>query len=163
LVRPEDILLFLWDDQPGGGIPVSTALGGTFGIVATVPSPYEFHEFSLACVGQSYTISVDGDVVYGPVTSALRPKSVNMGNPSIAFWYPTDWGSFSVDYIRVEGPGNEVGACCFPNGACLQGSQTDCQSLGGVYMGDGVSCDPDPCQATPVRTATWGMIRSAYR
>jgi hypothetical protein len=28
-----------------------------------------------------------------------------MGNDSIAFWYPTDWTSFSIDYFRVEVPG----------------------------------------------------------
>lgn len=101
---PEDILLHLWCDNSGGGITVYTAIGGSLQWVAEATPPTAFHEFELDCVGSSFTISVDGQVVYGPVSSTLRPTAVSMGNDSIAFWYPTDWTSFSVDYVRVEVP-----------------------------------------------------------
>jgi hypothetical protein len=102
---PEDILMHLWCDSPGGPIRVLTAIGGSIHEVGTAWPATDFHEFELACVGTLFTISVDGEVVYGPVSSALRPTAMSMGNDSIAFWYPTDWTSFSVDYVRVEVPG----------------------------------------------------------
>ncbi len=37
--------------------------------------------------------------------SALQTWWNQHGNLVVAFWYPTDWTSFSVDYIRVEVPG----------------------------------------------------------
>lgn len=101
---PQNILLHLWADYPGG-IEVNTALGGSIQMVASAAPATELHEFALACVGSDFTISVDGQVVYGPVSSALRPTAVVLGNAALAFWYPTDWSSFSVDYIRVEVPG----------------------------------------------------------
>ena len=55
--------MMMWCDNPGGGIPVSTALGGSWGIVAHVPSQNDFHEFVLTCVGTSFTISADGQVL----------------------------------------------------------------------------------------------------
>ena len=73
--------------------------------VAPLPSPYEVHEVTLDCIGNAFTIGIDGQVVYGPVTSTLRPTVVWMGNPSLAYWYPTDWEWFSVDDIRIDVPG----------------------------------------------------------
>jgi hypothetical protein len=101
---PQDLLLHLWSD-PGGVISVYTAIGGTLQRVADAAPATEFHEFELGCAGTSFTISVDGLIVYGPISSTMRPAAVSMGNAAIAFWYPTDWTSFSVDYVRVEVPG----------------------------------------------------------
>jgi hypothetical protein len=102
---PDNVLLQLTCDNPGGGIHVDTALGGSIQLVAEVPPATEFHEFTLDCVGTSFTISADGQTIYGPVSSELRPAAAAFGNPGIAFWYPTDWTSFSTDYFRVEVPG----------------------------------------------------------
>ena len=102
---PEAVVLQLTADDPGGGIWVNTSLGGSYELVGVVAPATEFHEFVLDCVGTLFTISADGAVIYGPVSSALRPTAVTMGNALLAFWYPTDWTSFSVDYIRVEVPG----------------------------------------------------------
>jgi hypothetical protein len=65
------------------------------------------------------------------------------------YWFQIgDWGlgegggltDFSV--IALFGPG----ACCFPIGECRDVHPTECQSLGGVYHGDGTTCTPDnPC------------------
>ena len=101
---PQNILLHLWSD-PGGVITVYTAIGGSLQWVADATPATEFHEFQLDCAGTSFTIRVDGLTVYGPVSSAMRPTAVVVGNAGVAFWYPTDWSSFSVDYIRVEVPG----------------------------------------------------------
>ena len=82
-----------------------SALGGPYGRVADFPSPEEFHEFAMECIGNTFTLSIDDQIVYGPVSSALRPTAVLMGSPLVAYWYYTDWTSFSVDNIRVEVPG----------------------------------------------------------
>jgi hypothetical protein len=83
---------------------VTTALDGSWHQVAEIYPLTDFHEFVVDCVGSMFTIGVDGQTVYGPVASSLRPTAVLMGNPCLAFWYPTDWTSFSVDYVRVETP-----------------------------------------------------------
>jgi len=56
-----------------------------------------------------------------------------------------------------------LGACCFPSGDCLMGTQAGCDRAGGSYLGDDVPCDPNPCEATPVERATWGEVRSLFR
>jgi hypothetical protein len=100
---PESVVLHLWSD-PRGVITVHTGIGGSFQWVADVTPATEFHDFELECVGTSFTISVDGLAVYGPVSSNMRPTAIVVGNAVLAFWYPTDWSSFSVDYFRVEVP-----------------------------------------------------------
>ena len=159
LGRYSDMLLQI----SGGQVWSALGTGGDAVPVAYLPSPYELHEVALACFGNAFTISIDGEVVFGPVTDTLRPTAVFMGNPSLAYWYPTDWQWFSVDYFRVEVPGPATGACCLPEGVCLQGTETDCATAGGAYVGAGVSCDPDPCGATPVGASTWGHIKAAFR
>lgn len=101
---PYNVLLQLACDHPGGGIQMATALGGSLQLITEVPPAAAFHEFTLDCLGSSFTIRADGQVIYGPVTSELRPAAVAIGNPGLAFWYPTDWTSCSVDYLRVEVP-----------------------------------------------------------
>jgi hypothetical protein len=95
----DDVLVQLW------GATINSSLSGSFQQVAYMPPPNEMHEFGLECVGNSYTIRIDGQVVYGPISSTLRPTAVWIGNPVLAYWYPTDWQAFSVDYLRVEVPG----------------------------------------------------------
>jgi hypothetical protein len=104
-VLEQNLILQVWDDTPGAGIPVRTSLDGAWHTVGFVPSPYDFHEFVVECAGNSYTISVDGQLIFGPVTSDLRPSAINMGNPGIAVWGDTDWSTFTVDDIRVDVPG----------------------------------------------------------
>ena len=66
-----------------------------------------------------------------------------------------------TDVLTSVGP--PTGACCFASGGCLVGTQADCKTAGGLYMGDGTSCDPNPCGAVPIKGTTWGQIKSAYR
>ncbi len=101
--QTDDVLLEISGDGSAGFI-LCSALDGSFGPVAYVPSASELHEFDLDCAGTSFTIRADGQVVYGPVTSTLRPTAVFMGSPVLAYWYPTDYGCLSVDNIRVEVP-----------------------------------------------------------
>jgi hypothetical protein len=105
IVTAENVMLHVWNDGSGDGIVVYTAIGGSLQWVADVSPATEYHEFELDCAGTLYMIRVDGQVVFGPVASDMRPTAVTMGNGCVAFWYPTDWTSFSVDYLRVEVPG----------------------------------------------------------
>lgn len=101
---PDNVVLQLWCDNPQGSMAVWTSLDGYIHQVGSIPNPTGIHEVALDCEGNSYTIRADGALLYGPVTSALRPTAIFFGNPSLAWWYPTDWTSFSVDYLRVELP-----------------------------------------------------------
>jgi hypothetical protein len=38
-----------------------------------------------------------------------------------------------------------TGACCFGAGSCAEVFQTDCLAAGGVFQGEGTTCDPNPC------------------
>lgn len=39
----------------------------------------------------------------------------------------------------------QEGACCKPDESCVVIPPGQCQVLGGYYLGDGTTCDPDPC------------------
>jgi hypothetical protein len=76
----------------------------------------------------------------------------------ISFYYD----STQLD-IELGIPDPPVGACCFASGDCLLGTEASCEGAGGTYMGDGVTCDTDPCDATPVQSPTWGEVKSRFR
>jgi hypothetical protein len=40
-----------------------------------------------------------------------------------------------------------IGACCFPDGSCVELDEETCVAQGGVYQGDLTLCDPNPCPA----------------
>jgi len=102
--RWDDVLLMIAGDG-SEGFELYSALDGSCDPIAFVPSASELQEFALECVGSYFTVRAGGEIVYGPVTSTLRPAAVFMGNPVLAYWGPTDWCWFSVDYLRVEVPG----------------------------------------------------------
>lgn len=55
-----------------------------------------------------------------------------------------------------------VGACCTPD-ECYLLDAVECIDEGGVYLGDGRTCYPDPCGSTPARKTTWGRLKTIYR
>lgn len=89
----------------GTGWRLYSALDGSSGSIGDVPLGFQFRDFELECVGNSFTVRVDGEVFYGPVTSSLRPTAMFMGNPIVAYWTPVTWCWFTMDYIRVRVPG----------------------------------------------------------
>jgi hypothetical protein len=56
-----------------------------------------------------------------------------------------------------------TGACCFVDGPCLVLGQAACGDQGGNYMGNGTTCDPNPCEPVPIQSTTWGRIKASYR
>jgi hypothetical protein len=80
----------------------------------------------------------------------------------------SNWGGYNDLYEQMiieewEMFESAVGACCFPTGGCLVGQEADCERAGGSYLGDDASCDPNPCESTPVENTTWGEVRSLFR
>jgi len=104
----ENVVLQLWCHS--NEVQVVSAREGAYGVVALVTSPLVMHEFVLECAGSTFTVRADGEIVYGPVSGSLRPSAIWIGNPVLAYWYPTDWTSFSVDEIRVDVPGPTASA-----------------------------------------------------
>jgi hypothetical protein len=56
-----------------------------------------------------------------------------------------------------------TGACCFADGSCLVLGESTCGEQGGNYMGNGTTCDPNPCEPVPIQSTTWGRIKASYR
>jgi len=56
-----------------------------------------------------------------------------------------------------------TGACCFGDDCILLG-QEQCVAQGGIYMGDGATCSPNPCQEpNAVEDKSWGRIKGLFR
>ncbi len=49
--------------------------------------------------------------------------------------------------ITGEAGGPAVGACCDSSGNCYRMSAAQCSAIGGLYDGDGTSCESDPCDS----------------
>jgi hypothetical protein len=80
--------------------------------------------------------------------STNEAKFVDDGNP------PIEDLCFAFATLRWNVPGEmncfpdwHFGACCYPDGHCEFTRPEDCT---GTYMGDGVQCDPNPCQMPQV-------------
>jgi hypothetical protein len=43
----------------------------------------------------------------------------------------------------------QLGACCFGDGHCEFLMPGNCTTAGGIYQGEGIGCDPNPCPQTP--------------
>ena len=69
------------------------------------------------------------------------------------------WGA--VDgYLPCPTP-LATGACCI-GGDCIVLSEPECALQNGMYLADGVPCDPNPC-VVPVVSKSWGQVKGTYR
>jgi hypothetical protein len=61
-------------------------------------------------------------------------------------------------------PPPDRGACCIGDqGECrMAEGESECDYLGGEWQGYDVSCNPNPCDVTPVKVSSWGQIKSLY-
>lgn len=57
-----------------------------------------------------------------------------------------------TEVMRVEGGAEPTGACCLGT-SCIITTLENCTINGWAYMGDGVSCEPDPCSVGPATGA----------
>lgn len=54
-----------------------------------------------------------------------------------------------------------VGGCCI-RAECRMLQWDECVDVRGIFMGEGVGCEPTPCDFSRVET-TWGILKSTYR
>ncbi|MFQ5430565.1 MAG: hypothetical protein ACE5E1_09680 [Phycisphaerae bacterium] len=83
------------------------------------------------------------------VSACQNGKNVLFGNvPPFGFgWFDFCFIGISGDIVIravIDCP-SFGGACCLPDGSCLDTTQTDCQTQGGVFRGNGTDCISNPC------------------
>jgi hypothetical protein len=92
---------------------------------------------------------------------AAKYNTTLVGNEPglVAYWRCDEGTGTSLDDLAGANNGALVGAswaantmcagdsgsCCYPDGTCLQVTESACAALSGVYSGDGTSCELDPC------------------
>jgi len=47
--------------------------------------------------------------------------------------------------VTIQAVPPPVGACCLPDGSCVELAEADCAAGAGAYQGDFSPCDPNPC------------------
>ncbi|MEZ4649459.1 MAG: right-handed parallel beta-helix repeat-containing protein [Candidatus Eisenbacteria bacterium] len=55
-----------------------------------------------------------------------------------------------------------IGACCIGD-ECVLAPEDACASAGGIFVGEGTTCEPSPCGAVPVVPMSWGTIKELFR
>jgi hypothetical protein len=90
-------VLTIWG---GNGIGVRAMV---FGDAVTL-GDLDYHTYRLEYTSGSYSLFVDGALVIGPVASAIRPSTIWIGNPTDAWWGPSDWSTFGIDSVSVSLP-----------------------------------------------------------
>jgi hypothetical protein len=91
----------IWVDQQGLRVSIPGKQVGIGGV-------RDEHAYRLVYEDGAYTLFVDGEKLAGPVSSALRPSAVWMGNPVFTYWAPGDWSDFRVSQLTVSTPTPEM-------------------------------------------------------
>jgi hypothetical protein len=79
----------------------------------------------------AYSDSLDLDYLYGVRLHLAGRNSADQA---------------AVDNLRIYGDGLlPVGACCLNGAMCVQYPRSACEAQDGVYIGDGVPCEPTTC------------------
>ncbi|MEZ4647980.1 MAG: hypothetical protein R3E97_04195 [Candidatus Eisenbacteria bacterium] len=143
-----------WPQEPFSG----TAVTWTDTVTRTSFPVYWFAAYSYY---GPLAISV-GDFPTGPYGASFADDSL----PSILDPVPSDHrgsiglnGASGWNPYTFDGP---FGACCATDGTCTETTEVQCAGTGGEYLGDFVSCDPNPCNV-PVVGTSWGGVKSIFR
>lgn len=184
-LNTEHINLFTWVD-PNNPVAINStyvpydANGTQFPIPGTPPGP----EWSNLTPNHWYrcrtTVDLSANLIIQVGIQDLSGGNEAVYNPD--GWYlfgGANGNGYLSDEIRFFGGGGTVGnttawdnacmttappppptgACCMSDGTCEVTTEADCQ---GQYMGDGYSCDPNPCVPVPIQNSTWGAIKNQY-
>jgi len=93
--------------------------------------------------------------VIQPGTNHMKLAIADAGDPVLDSSVLLDCQSF------VCSAAPPTGGCCEPgDDDCFLLSRHDCEEEGYTYLGDGVTCSPNPCAVVPVAPATWGSIKT---
>ncbi|MHC4991907.1 MAG: hypothetical protein ACYTGC_13100, partial [Planctomycetota bacterium] len=104
-----------------------------------------------ACGGAE--LACNDDAFEGPCAGTLQSQvtwPVTIGTTYYVriSGFADNTGDYVLD-LSCEGQG-AVGACCFPDGSCVDGlAQGECTGQGGVYQGDGSDCGGVQCPTGP--------------
>jgi len=104
-----------------------------------------------------------GNISLDPLFCDREGYELDGASPCLPGW---EHGGIDCGLIGARGQGcgsAPTGACCFADGACAVLDLQSCADQGGAYQGNGTTCDPNPCQATPTKPTTWGRIKAGYR
>ncbi len=88
------------------------------------------------------TPTVASATVSGTVWLFAAPSDFYLGNVCGEFPYARDY----VGVVTCEEP--PEGACCTAASVCEMLTDAECDAAGGIYMGGGTTCDPNPCPTT---------------
>lgn len=70
------------------------------------------------------------------------------GNARLGFMFNPQGGGGSAGG-GGGGGGGITGACCLRDGSCIIATSVSCTLALGTYLGDGSTCTPNPCSASP--------------
>ncbi len=77
------------------------------------------------------------------------------------------WGDSRAEWQNpfvIEYGIPRIGACCYPDGACVVDYEEHCLAQNGQFKGEQTVCDPNPCgNGVPILKFTWGRIRAMFR
>jgi hypothetical protein len=66
-------------------------------------------------------------------------------NNAIDFCQIAFGASLDLNNNMIPDHCESIGACCLLDGSCTFETNADCSAAGGMYQGDGTTCDPNPC------------------
>ncbi|MBT8484346.1 MAG: choice-of-anchor E domain-containing protein, partial [Phycisphaerae bacterium] len=120
-------------------------VGRSDGIPGSGPDFWDFGTVVLPTLALDST-TTDLDVFIGPdtvdavvfATGGFSLSGASDTTLTVSNYLAT--GSVTVTYFFKRLPG----ACCFDDGSCSVGTETECTDAGGVYQGDGTACNPCP-------------------
>ncbi len=98
-----------------------------------------------------------------PATSNAEVTSNNQGPIEADPIEPYNMGimAFGQDGYNPCAPVEMNGACCL-QGRCHEITRLDCELQGGLFLGVGHPCFPNPCEGNQERVTTWGRLKRIY-
>ena len=100
----------------------------------------EHWEFFLAGVpGQSPIAAHGGCKAWSPSSPEGSYSLLGANGPCQCPGHYSEW------HVTFSACSGVTGACCLPNGQCVETTSDLCAFQGGIYQGDGTTCTPNPC------------------
>lgn len=101
------------------------------------------------------------------------PGGVPRTNIAPGIGYPTGWNhpnavGYTLQAFGIGGwfspcPPGSSGACCLPDGTCVQMQAVDCVDYSHGQWYPCTPCSQIVCEPTPVETGSWGRVKRSYR
>ncbi len=74
--------------------------------------------------------------------------------------YAKEHGAYACTITDACCPPLPAGACCEPSGSCTMVIGSSCA---GTWLGDDITCNPNPCVPVSVERESWGALKRRYR